>query len=211
MGAFVVIISAILLALWAVLLPLDGESPMANTPTTRPSVQAVAGNMIQFHQAAVDFVTQTANRAPVDAQWSWGLGDLKPVTCPLTGGNYPTNSVGGTCVAPTTEFRLPTFISTTSPLYSWSSYYVDGTTDMVVTYSAAGDSPGGFTPTEINSALVEYGLANNYNANWYWGVTDATAPYHLSNGTTTLTVIDTPVAIAVPLTADVIAIATVIP
>ncbi len=208
MGAFIVIIAAILLALWAVLLPLDGESPMANTPTIRPSVQAVAGNMVQFHQAAVDFVSQTANRTPVDSQWAWGLNNLGTVLCT---GSYPTNSAGGTCVAPTTEFRLPSFISTTSPLYNWNSYYVDGSTDMVVTYSRSGDEPGGFTPTEINAALVEYGLANNYNADWYWGVTGASAPYELSNGTVTLTVLDTPVAIAVPLTAGVIAIATVIP
>lgn len=193
MGAFLVIIIGVLLALWATLTPNTAEEGRTAFTYNRPSVQSVVGNMIAFHRTAIDFVSQTSNRNPVSTTWTWTYSSQVNVRCPTyTGGLYPTNSVGGSCslVTGVTEFVPPTYLSN---IYNWNVYYYSngagGNDDIVVTYVASSsDSVAGYTSDDVSTALADYGLTSE--TNWYWGVTTdpapAGVPYTLSNGTTTL-------------------------
>lgn len=191
MGAFLVIIIGVLLALWASLAPNTAEDGRTAFTYNRPSVQSVVGNMVAFHRAAIDFVSQTSNRNPVSTTWTWTFSSQVNVRCPTyTGGLYPTNSVGGSCSAPISEFVPPTYVSN---IYNWNVYYYSngagGSDDILVTYVASSsDSVAGYTSDDVSTALADYGLASE--TNWYWGVTTDPAPvgvpYTLSNGTTTL-------------------------
>lgn len=190
MGGFLVVIVTLLLAVWVAMVPLRSERLVDDVSVSRPSAQAVAGNMIEVHQAAVDFVSQTVNKAPASNTWSFTLTSQASVRCPpsYTSGAYPTNSVGGTCTAPATEFRPPEFAAQTSTtaIYNWNIYYRVGTPNIVVTYATAGALPGGYSASQIAAALDSYNLKAT-KTSWYWGVTPASAPYTLSNGSSTLT------------------------
>lgn len=206
MGAFLVIVVAVLIALWASLAPKGSDDARTAFTATRPGVQAVVANLIDFHRAGIDFVSQTSNRNPASATWTWTFTNQINVRCPTyTGGLYPTNSVGGSCGTPNTEFRSPSYLSV---IYNWNDYYYSdgagGSDDILVTYVAAsGDSVGGYTSAEVATALADYGLSGE--TNWYWGVTAGAGPYTLSNGTATLTL---PAGFTA---AGVLAVATVIP
>ncbi len=206
MGGFLLIIVATLIALFYALMPGQQDSSSAVFTANKPAVQAVAANMVEFHRAAVDFVSLSVNRNPASQSWAFSFQDQTAVRCPTySGGLYPANSVGGNCTAGTaTELRVPSFMS---QLYNWRVYYYSdgagGAQDIVVTYAAAAtDQVGGYTSAEVRAGLADYSLASE---GWYWGVTETVSPYTLSNGTTTLTL---PLSFAVP---SVVAIATVIP
>lgn len=192
MGAFLVIIVAVLIALWASLAPTANDTSQTAFSLNRPAVQAVAANMIEFHRAAVAFVSQASNRNPASTSWSWTFSNQINVRCSAgyTGGLYPAGSSGGSCSAPITEFTPPAFLSN---IYNWNVYYYSngsgGNDDIVITYAASSaDSIAGYTSTDVSTALSDYNLITE--SNWYWGVTadplPAGVPYTLSNGTTTL-------------------------
>lgn len=169
MGGILILVAAILLAVWSLF-----QSNMPATLTVagdRPTIEAVAANMMEMHRAAVNFVSHSVNRDPASGNWAWTLTTYPSVVC---AGTYPTNSVGGTCVAPTTELRLPSFMAN---LYNWRVYYYSdgagGADDIVVTYANnASDSVAGYTSLEIGRALANYAPAEG----WMYGVTTATSP-----------------------------------
>ncbi len=211
MGVFLVIVVAILIALWASLVPTTNETSQTAFTANRPAVQAVAANMIEFHRAVVAFVSQGANRNPASTTWSWSFSNQVNVRCvaTYTGGLYPAGSSGGSCSAPITEFTPPTYLSN---IADWNVYYYSngsgGSDDIAITYAAASSTVlAGYTSTEVATALADYNLINERT--WYWGVTvdpaPAGVPYTLSNGTTTLTLPTGFTALGV------VAIATVIP
>lgn len=211
MGAFLVLIAAVLIAIWASLVPTASDTSQTAYSLNRPALQAVAANMIEFHRAAIAFVRQAANRNPVSTTWSWTFSNQTNVRCVAnyTGGLYPVGSSGGSCSTPVTEFTLPSFLSN---MYSWNVYYYSngsgGSDDIVITYAASSiDSIAGYTSSEVSTALSDYNLLTE--SNWYWGVTSdplpAGVPYTLSNGTVTLNL---PTGFS---TLGVVAIATIIP
>lgn len=187
MGAFLVVFVTMLLAIWVAMVPLKNDVPVSDISARKPTVQAVAANMIQVHQAAVDFVQQSVNKAPTSTTWSFTVTNQASVRCnTYSGGTYPSNTASGTCAGTPTEFRSPEFMDATTPIYDWNVYYKSGTPNVVVTYASVSATPGGYTMAEINTALAAYSLKENY-PNWYWGVTQSSAPYSLSNGATSLT------------------------
>lgn len=206
MGGFIVVIAAVFIALLASFNATYLDMQKSNIGSTPTSIQAVAANLIEYHRAAVDFVSQTANRNPPSTTWTWTASNQASVRCsPYSSATYPTGSVGGTCTAPTTEFRPPVFFSI---LYNWSTYYksdgAGGANDIVVTYvTSSSISLDGYTSQEVANALNDYALSSE--TSWYWGLTTAEASPRLSNGTTYLTM---PTGFS---TQSVVAIATVIP
>lgn len=209
MGAFVVVIVALLMAVWLVIAPYGQDAQQSNTNPTQAGVQAIAANMIRFHQAAVDFVSLTANKAPTSTRWGFTYLNQAAVRCsPYASAAYPTNSVSGTCAAPATAFSMPSFMSDTVAAYDWVVCYQTGSPNIVVTYSRSGENPGGHTPAEISAALADYSISSNYT-NWYWGVTTAGPAVNLPSALTLPVTCTTSPASAVPVGA--IAIATVVP
>ena len=170
MGAFVVIIVTLLAAIWLALSPFGQDALQINPHPSRPAVQAVAANMIEFHQAAVNFVSMSANAAPASTRWDFTYLNQASVRCaPYVGASY-TSVVPAGCTAPVTAFPMPGYLSDTDPAYDWVVCYQTGSPNIVVTYSRTGDAPGGYAPAEIVAALDDYNIEGNYT-NWYWGVT----------------------------------------
>lgn len=208
MGAFIVIIVTMLTAIWMALSPYGQDTAQINPNPNRPALQAVAANMIEFHQAVVNFVTMTQNKTPASTMWQFTYASQAAVRCSgsYSGGLYPANSVAGTCSAPATELPMPSFLNSALPVYDWVVCYASGSQNIVVTYSRKDELPGGYTPTEVAAALADYGVSDNHS-NWYWGVVKA-GPQ-----------LDTPSTLALPTTCTSIerpkvsdvAIATVIP
>lgn len=165
MGAFLVIIVTMLMAVWLAMSPYGQDWGQVDRAPGRVAVQALAANMIEFHQAAFRFVSQTANKTPVSTTWVFSVTNLDSVRCPT----YPANSVGGTC---DTALVMPSFLSEAAPAHNWRVCYKSGTPNILVTYSLSGENPGGYTPAEISAAFSDYNISNNYQ-NWYWGVTTA--------------------------------------
>jgi hypothetical protein len=205
MGAFLVVIAALLIAVMVAILPMTGSEPLVvEGNLNRPSAQAVAGNMVQYHLAAIEFVSNSANRNPASTTWSFSDADQRTVRC------NSSAYVAGTYSSCTTEFRPPgflppsTFASGSLNIVNWTVYYKDATTDIVVTYASSTSSVGGYAPAQIARALDDYKLATTYSR-WYWGVVGAT---------TTLT-LDTPTSLSMPAGYGggdgVVALATVIP
>lgn len=174
MGAFIVIIVTLLMAVWMAMAPYGQDWGNIDRAPGRVAVQAIAANMIEFHNSALRFVMQSANAAPASTRWAFTYLDQAAVRCtPYAAATYPTNSVGGSCSAPITEFTMPSYLSTTAPVYDWVVCYQTGTPNILVTYSRVGDNPGGYSPAEIAAAFSDYNISNNYD-NWFWGVTTAT-------------------------------------
>jgi len=196
MGGLLLLVAALLLAIWAAF--------QSNQPATltvaghRPTIEAVAANMMEMHRAAVDFVKLSANRNPVSGNWAWNFSSHNNVLC---SGSYPANSVAGSCTAPTTELRLPSFLAN---IYNWEVYYTSdgagGAADIVVTYAALpADMLGGYSSTQVARALASYAPAEG----WLYGVTTATSPPTLPSGSGTQNL---PIA-----NQGVVALATIIP
>lgn len=204
MGGFLVVIAALLIAVMVAVLPMTGNEPLVvEGNLNRPSVQVVAGNMVQYHLSAIEFVSNAANRNPASTTWSFSDADLRTVRCV---GNYTDGTYSG-C---TTEFRPPgfmpvsTYAAGSANIVNWNVYYKDDTTDVVVTYAASTTAVAGYTPAQVARALDDYKLATTYTS-WYWGVV----------GATTTNTLDAPSSLTMPTGYaggnGVVAIATVIP
>lgn len=208
MGAFVILIVTMLLAIWFALTPLSNDTAQTSIYGTPPGAMAVAANLLAFHQAAVTFVSQTANKTPTSTRWGFTYSDQKTVRCtPYTGATYTTYVAAG-CTGTSTQFPMPSFLSESDPLYDWVVCYQTGAQNIVVTYSRSGESPGGYTPAQIDAALGTFDVEANYSG-WYWGVTSSTPALSKPSALTLPTTCTTSPATAV--TTGVIALATVIP
>ena len=205
MGGFVILLLA-LMAVLGVMFSTQETGPVGGMSDNKPGLQAVAGNLFEFHRQAVDFVSQSQNRNPTNGTlpnrfWAFTASNQAAVLC---SGAYPTGSVGGTCTAPTTEFRPPAFFNN---LYNWNVCHVSdgagGNTDIVVTYATAGDAPGGYAGSAIAEAL------RGFKPDTYYGVTTAGSVISNEAGATlTLGACASPCGVAC---ASVVAIATIIP
>ncbi len=166
MGGFLVVMAALLLALLASILPLGGGEPLTSGGAlNRPSVQVVAGNLVQYHAAAVDFVT--ANRNPASTTWTFTDSDQSTVRC-------ASSYTGGTYAPCSTEFAPPGFLApsvmgTSANVVDWTVYYKDSTEDIVVTYATSSSNVAGYAPAQIARALDDFSLGTAYS-DWYWGV-----------------------------------------
>lgn len=179
MGGFLIIIVATILALWAALLPGRESDKTSVFTASQPGVQAVAANMIEFHRAAVDFVTLGPNTNPTSGEWTFSRSDLSKVLCSGTYLADANHDGGGDCTSGAeTQFRLPSYLT---DLHDWQVFYEPDGQNLLVTYSS-GTNLAGYTPEQVNSALADYNLAGQ---GWYWGVVSGNAPYTLSNGTDT--------------------------
>lgn len=209
MGGFLMIFVALVISLFVMMTPAGQNTTQTAFVGDRPTPQAVAANMIEFHRAAVDFVSRTENRNPTTLSWSWSYTTQTTVRCSATypGGTYDTNGNATTpdCSGDTSDFRTPGF---SVNIYDWRAYYrsdgAGGSNDIVVTYAnSSTDVLAGYSSETIVTALNEFGLAGE--TDWYWGVTPGSGGITLSNGTTSLTM---PAGFT---TRNVVAIATIIP
>ncbi len=209
MGGFLVLFVAIAISLLVALMSAGQDVSQTAFVGDHPTAQAVAANMIEFHRAAVDFVSRTQNRNPTTLSWSWSYTTQTTVRCSASyaGGTYDTsgNATSPDCTGDTSEFRVPGF---SVNIYNWKAYYrsdgAGGSDDIVVTYAnASTDVLAGYSSQAIASALNEFGLAGE--TDWYWGVTPGSGGITLSNGTATLTM---PTGFS---KRNVVAIATIIP
>ncbi len=208
MGAFVVIIVTMLVAIWMAMAPYGQDWGQVDRAPGRVAVQSIAANMMEFHQAALRFVSQNVNKSPVSTQWAFTYLNQAAVRCaPYASATYPANSASGSCAAPVTELVMPSYMSEAAPAHDWVVCYVSGTPNKLVTYSRSGENPGGYTPAEIAAAFADYNISNNYD-NWYWGVT--TSGPSLTYPTTITLPTDCTSAPASAVAVGVVAIATVI-
>jgi len=221
MGAFLVMLAAIALAIMVSMMPVGSDFSRTAFVGDKPSLQAVAANMVEFHRAAVDFASRTQNRNPLlgtPKNWSFTYETQTTVRCSgnYTGGTYSTNgnATSPDCTGDTSDFHPPSFMYTSATgaasveVYNWRVYYqsdgAGGSDDILVTYAnSSSDAPGGYTSAQVAIGLDDFELADE--TDWFWGVTTATVPPTLSDGTTTQNM---PSGFS---TQNVVAIATIIP
>lgn len=171
MGGFLLVVVALLMAVWLSLSPLGLNAPTVNPNPSRASVQSVAASLMEFHMAAVNFVSQTANKS---LNWTFSYLDQTTVRCsPYSGATY-TTYVGAGCSGTPTALQMPSYMSDTVATYDWIVCYRTGSPNIVVTYSRSGENPGGYSPAEIAAVLRDYNVSSAYST-WYWG-TVATGP-----------------------------------
>lgn len=200
MGGFVTVIVALLVAVWLALSPFSQNTRSVSPTLTRIPAQAVAANMVEFHRAAVSFVSQTANKS---LNWTFSYLSQATVRCsPYASASYTTYVPAG-CTGTATALQMPGYMSDTVATYDWVVCYRTGSPNIVVTYSRNGENPGGYSPTDLAAALTDYNITNSFST-WYWGVV-ATGPAMATPTALTLPSCTT----AVPVGA--IALATTIP
>ena len=148
MGAFLVMLAMLVVAMIAILNPFGTSS--TNTPNfgDRNMIQAVAGNMVQLHEALVRYCTDT------------------PASCAANAKDNVASQVGPFAVS---SAYVPSFINTGSNLVNWN-YYINSTDHVVVTYYASTTNIGGFSPAQIAGALEDYQIATAYTT-WNYGLT----------------------------------------
>lgn len=204
MGAFIIVIVTMLLAVWMAISPYGPDWGQVDNAPSKVAVQAVAANMMEFHEAALRFVTQAANRTPTSTRWEFSYTAQAPVRCPpYSGGAYPANTTTGTCTPPATALVMPSYLSETMPVYDWVVCYQSGTPNVLVTYARTGDEPGGYTAAQIAASLAGFNFPAS-KSNWYWGVVGAGPSLSLPAS------LALPGSCTVSLTSGMVAIATAI-
>lgn len=146
MGGFIVVVTALLVALLAVLMPFGNESMVGTGYSSRPALQAIASNMIKVHEMVLDFCsagTNCSTAAEVDLS-------SRIATNPGT---------------PAFSTFIPSFVPTSGLPVDWRLYNSAGS---VVTFFRSTEVAG-YTPQQIAHALDDFALSTN-QPTWSWGV-----------------------------------------
>jgi hypothetical protein len=183
LGAFLVVVVALLAALLAALMPFGGPGSRGGGYVNQPSIQAVAGNLVAYHTAAVAFVSIAANSG---SSWTFTDADQRTVRCVAS---YASGAYGGTC--PGNQFTIPSYLPAVNSTFAagslnsvnWRVHY-NNTSRTVITYSVSTTNLAGYTASQVAGALGEYNLIGN--SGWYWGLMSGSSPFTLSNGTVSL-------------------------
>lgn len=201
MGGYLIMAVALLLSLFAMLYPGPQDAAQTSVSTARPTLQAVAANMLEVHRAAFEFVNKTQNRVPnpddtlcgpnggggdgMGCWWGDIVSDLSLVTC-SPGGVYDTAgmAVAPSCSSPQSDFQLGMI----QKIYDWEfQFQCDYLAARADPYKYQCDGPGGtpdilityslsarvqgYTPQQVANALKSYPIRND---GWSIGICEST-------------------------------------